>query len=59
MIYVVASAVDYPSRISAQCLNDCARLFVARVQVRLHKEEEDYKKKCVFLLVLTEQLYLK
>jgi hypothetical protein len=55
VIYVVASAVDYPSRISAQCLNDCARLFVARVQVRLHREEEeeeeeeDYKKKSVFL----------
>jgi len=32
VIYVVATAADYPSRVSAQCLNDCARLFVARVQ---------------------------
>ena len=32
VIYVVAAAVSYPARVSAQCLRDAARLFSARVQ---------------------------
>lgn len=32
VIYLMAMAVDYPTRVSAQCLRDAARLFSARVQ---------------------------
>jgi hypothetical protein len=32
VIYIIATAVDYPARVSAACLQDCARSFVARFQ---------------------------
>jgi hypothetical protein len=32
VIYIVATDAEYPSRIASVCLQDCARLFVARVQ---------------------------
>mmetsp|Transcript_61233 Transcript_61233/g.138580 ORF Transcript_61233/g.138580 Transcript_61233/m.138580 type:complete len:293 (+) Transcript_61233:115-993(+) len=41
LCYVVATAVDYPTRVMAKCLQDTAKLFVTRVQETWKTCKED------------------